>query len=330
MAHPPSMAFQVTIFWDGILLHTLQASSRLPHFAYMSMKLLPTKTSESYPLWMICSWAHLPSSSTTIQHPHRKTEFGRTPSCCNCQNSSSAFCPCPHSTCPNIMAAQVTKVCLLNTLHASSTLPHFEKASSGTLSKHPQCSHIFQKCQPSYSTQRHQTHNDFEWAVHNNCLPSSDPKPALGLITWRKVKIWELIPSHCSWWKSCINFSGCPSYTYIVSFWFRPKMFNWTVPGAIAAIFAATHSRLHQSPSQSSSCVFLCVKSWYLSFLWNQKSRSSWLAMYSSHPRHKWYHKNRESHTDLLHQHIAFTYFFSLLTLSHWVQRTWKEFSAKV
>jgi hypothetical protein len=25
------------------------------------------------------------------------------------------------------------------------------------------------------------------------------------------VKFWELVPSHCSWWKSCINFSGCPS-----------------------------------------------------------------------------------------------------------------------
>ncbi len=108
-------------------------------------------------------------------------------------------------------SVQVTKFCLLNTLHASSTLPHFEMASSGTLSKHPQCSHIFHKCQASYSTERHQTHNDFEWAVCNNCLPSSDPKPALGLITWRKVKFWELVPSHCSWWKSCINFSGCPS-----------------------------------------------------------------------------------------------------------------------
>ncbi len=42
MAHPPSMVVQVTTFWDGILLNTLQASSILPHFAYMSTKLLPT------------------------------------------------------------------------------------------------------------------------------------------------------------------------------------------------------------------------------------------------------------------------------------------------
>jgi hypothetical protein len=35
------------------LLNTLQASSMLPYFTYMSTKLVPTKTSESHPLWMI-------------------------------------------------------------------------------------------------------------------------------------------------------------------------------------------------------------------------------------------------------------------------------------
>ncbi len=30
--------------------------------------------------------------------------------------------------------------------------------------------------------------------------------------------------------------------------------------------------------------------------------------MHSPHPRHKCYHKNRESRTDLLHQHIASTH----------------------
>ncbi len=63
MANPPSMAFQVTTPRDGILLNTLQASSMLPHFAYMSTKLLPTKTSDSKPLWMSCLWTNLPSSS---------------------------------------------------------------------------------------------------------------------------------------------------------------------------------------------------------------------------------------------------------------------------
>jgi hypothetical protein len=55
------MAVQVTTSWDDILLNTLQASSMLPHFAYMLTRLQPTMTSESNPLSMICSWARLPS-----------------------------------------------------------------------------------------------------------------------------------------------------------------------------------------------------------------------------------------------------------------------------
>jgi len=70
MAHPPSMAFQVTTSWDAILLITLQASSMLPHFAYMSTKLFSTMTSDSQPLWMICSWAHLASSRATMWCMH--------------------------------------------------------------------------------------------------------------------------------------------------------------------------------------------------------------------------------------------------------------------
>jgi hypothetical protein len=66
---PNIMAFQVTTSQDGILSNTLQASSILPHFAYMSSKLVPTKTSDSHPLWMIYSWAHLSSSMvTTLAH----------------------------------------------------------------------------------------------------------------------------------------------------------------------------------------------------------------------------------------------------------------------
>jgi hypothetical protein len=48
------MVLQVTTTWDGILLNTPQASSRLPHFAYMSTKLFPTKISDLQPLWMSC------------------------------------------------------------------------------------------------------------------------------------------------------------------------------------------------------------------------------------------------------------------------------------
>ncbi len=43
MAHPPSMAIQETTSHDGILLNTLQTSSRLPHFAYMWTKLFPVQ-----------------------------------------------------------------------------------------------------------------------------------------------------------------------------------------------------------------------------------------------------------------------------------------------
>ncbi len=74
-------------------------------------------------------------------------------------------------------------------------------------------------------------------------------------------------------------------------------MLNCTVHGAIAAISAATHGRNHQSSFLSTSCVILCLRSRYLSFVGNQKSRSG---MYSLHPTRQCYHsKNRESHTDL-------------------------------
>jgi hypothetical protein len=62
---------------------------------------------------------------TCIQHPIKVIEIGSTP-CCICWNSSSSFCP--QFTCPNIMAVQVVTFwdgILLNTLQASSMLPHF-------------------------------------------------------------------------------------------------------------------------------------------------------------------------------------------------------------
>jgi len=49
-------------------------------------------------------------------------------------------------------------------------------------------------------------------------------------------------------------------------------MFDCTAPGAIAVISAATHDGFHQSASCSASHVFLCLKSTYLSFVYNQKS----------------------------------------------------------
>ncbi len=71
----------------------------------------------------------------------------------------------------------------------------------------------------------------------------------------------------------------------------------------------------------------MCSCVWHLDtpFVNNQKSRSSWSAMYSPHPGNKWYHKKRESCTDLLHQHIALTYFLQPTTTTPQVQKTWKE-----
>ncbi len=104
------------------------------------------------------------------------------------------------------------------------------------------------------------------------------------------------------------------------------KMFNCNVLRAIAAISTATHGRFCQSSSQSPSCVFLCLKSGYLSFVYNQKSRSSRSAMYFPHPRHNWHHKNREICIDLLHQHMAITYLLQPTTTIPPVQRTSNEF----
>jgi len=126
-------------------------------------------------------------------------------------------------------------------------------------------------------------------------------------------------------WKSCITLSSYPLFTCFVSFLLHANTLNCTIPGAFAAISAATHSEFCQSSTQSASHVFLCLKSGYLSFVNNQKSRSSWSAMYSPHPGNKWYHKNRERCSDLLHRHIALTYFLQPTTTTPPVQRTWKE-----
>ncbi len=282
--HPWDLVTWICHAW-ALLLNTLPASSMLPHFAYVSTKLLPTKISESHPHSTICWWTHLPSSiATMLGHafstPAKVRESGCTQCCCICQNSSSVFCPCLHFTCPNTTAFQVTTSwddTLLNTLQASSMLPHFSYMSIKLLHTKTLDS---QTLSMSY--------------LWTSLLSSSVPKPAHALITWTKVNLLGLIPSQSICWKSFISFSSCPSFTYFVSFWFHAKMFNCTVPGAITAIFAATHGRFSWSSSQRASCVFLCFKSGYLSFVYNQRFTSIWSAMYSPHPRHKWHHKNRE------------------------------------
>jgi hypothetical protein len=93
------------------------------------------------------------------------------------------------------------------------------------------------------------------------------------------VNLSGLFPSCCIHWKSCIAFSGCPSFTHFLSFLFRAKLFNCTVPGAISA---ATEVRFCRSWIQSASYVSSCLKSAYLSLAYNQKSRSCWWPMYST------------------------------------------------
>jgi len=131
MAHPPSMAFQVTTFRDGILLNTIQASSMLPHLHTCPPSYSPRRHQTLNRLNNLLMNTPAPFkgnyAGTGNQHPTKVIESGNTPSYCICPNSSSAFYPCPHFTCPNIMVLQVTtsqNSILLKTVQTSSRLPH--------------------------------------------------------------------------------------------------------------------------------------------------------------------------------------------------------------
>ncbi len=204
----------VTTFWDGILLNNLQASSMLPHFAYMSTKLLPTKTSNSQRVWTSCLWTSLPSSNVRKAaqcfNQLNKSEFVRT-----------------HS--------------LL--LHLLEKLHH-----------HLQSPILHMFCKLPIACKYVELHYTWCLCSYLCCHP---------------------------WWVSSVLYTKC------------------------------------------FPCV-LVLKSGYPSFVNNQKSRSSWSAMYSPHPGNK-YHKNRERCSDLLHQHLALTYFLQPTTTTPPVQRTWKE-----
>jgi hypothetical protein len=81
------MAFQLNTSQDGILLNSLQASLMLPHFAYLSTKLLPTKTSDSQPFKMICSWtclAALQAQPDWHRHSAAPQKEESSSSCCIC------------------------------------------------------------------------------------------------------------------------------------------------------------------------------------------------------------------------------------------------------
>ncbi len=258
MAHPPSIAFQVTKSHDGTLSKSPQGSHILGECppSYSSQRHQTHNHFEwsahehSYPLHRATTLAHAFSTPTKV------TEFGSTLSCCICQN---AFCTCPHFTCP---------------ISLCSNWPRLEMACCWTLSKCPQCPHfayMSTKLLPTKTSDQQPLWMSCSWT---SLLPSSAPKPANVLITLTKVNLSGLIPSCHIGWKSCSTFSGCPSFTYFASFWFHGKSFNCTVPGAIAAISAATHGRFHQSSSQRASHVFLYLKSRYLSSIYSQKSRS--------------------------------------------------------
>ncbi len=132
-------------------------SYMLPHFAYMSTKLFPTKTSDSKPLWTICWWTHLPFSRATmlaqaISIRTNVTKSGRIPSCCICPNSSSAC---------------ISHVPIL----WFSKWPHLKTPSCWKLSKHPRGSDILHTCPPSCSPQRHLLLNHFEWSGDEHAGP---------------------------------------------------------------------------------------------------------------------------------------------------------------
>jgi hypothetical protein len=144
-------------------------------------------------------------------------------------------------------------------------------------------------------------------------LPSSIvPKPAHALITWTKVNLLVLTPHHI-WQKCCITFSGCPSFKQFCKLLIPCKK--------CSTALCLVPLQLSVLPPMAGfidpQVLPLCSESGYLSFIYNQKSRSSWSAVYFPYPGHKWHHKNRKSCTDLLHQHIAFTYLLQSTILSH-------------
>ncbi len=145
-------------------------------------------------------------------------QWNKLPYSCICQNSSKAFCPCPHFTCPNSMVFHITTSQddnLLNIFWTSSMLPHF-----------------------AYISMRLESTKTFNsqplWMIYPwTCLPSSlEPKPTHALITQTKVNLSRFIPSLCTCWKSWIALSGFPSLTHFVSFLFHAKMFNYIVSSA--------------------------------------------------------------------------------------------------
>ncbi len=209
----------------------------------------------SHPLWTISSWTHLPSSiATMLAHafstPTKVTAFGRTPSCCICWNSFSAFCPWPHLTCLNIMVVQVTTSwygILSCTLRASFMLLHL--------------AYMWTKLYPR-KTSTSQPLWIICWGV---CLPSwSAPKLAHALSTGTKKSYQDSCLFVAFPEKAQIVFSCCAALTYLASLPFHEKVCPCRLPCVRAANFASTHGGLLRLSNQRAASVILCLKSGYL------------------------------------------------------------------
>ncbi len=93
--------------WPIWRWHLVEHSPSILHaptfFMYMSTRLHPTKTLDSQPLWMICSWTFLPSSGATKPARAFITStkvnlLGLILSCCICWKSWITFLGCPSLT----------------------------------------------------------------------------------------------------------------------------------------------------------------------------------------------------------------------------------------
>ncbi len=189
---------------------------------------------------MICSWACLPSSSaTTLAHafstPTKVTVSGCKHSCCICQNRSNAFCPCPHFTCPNIMAVQETTLRdggLLNTLQASSIPPTFDiHVNQATSHKHI----------------------SFQWSVDELVCPLKCSRTSTCIEHRNKSEPVRNQAFKLHFFEEFYRLLMLPC---LASFLFQEKLSNCRVPGSIAASSATSHVGVCRSPSQSASCVF--------------------------------------------------------------------------
>jgi hypothetical protein len=126
--------------------------------------------------------------------------------------------------------------------------------------------------------------------------PSSAPKLSHALISSTKINVYGLIQTFpCTCWNNCIAFSSYPSFAYFVSFLFHVEKFNSIVPNSIAPIYFTTIGGFCCPPPPRPpkvKLVFLCLKSKYPSFAYNENPNQVNHPSRSAHPKHKFYQKN--------------------------------------